>query len=184
MPRRAPTPRLPAPTDDELPDYLAPERRGSAEQPPTGFLGRVFVTGMLSRLARDVAVVLDRSLAPLGISFSQYLVLVRLWRAHPRPLSQAFLVRDLALERSSLSTLLTSLERSGLVVRTQDGTDRRRRKVALTPAGSELESPVLEVLDGIEGTLVSALGDAKGFRDELARLLDQADALRRGPTPP
>jgi DNA-binding MarR family transcriptional regulator len=184
MPRRAPTSRPPAPADDELPDYLASERGAGPEPPPTGFLGRVFVTGMLSRLARDVAVVLDRSLAPLGISFSQYLVLVRLWRAHPRPLSQAFLVRDLALERSSLSTLLASLERSGLVVRTQDGADRRRRRVALTPAGSALETSVLEVLDEIEGALVSALDDRKRFRDELAGLLDRADTLRRGPLAP
>ena len=54
------------------------------------------------------------------------------------PASQGPLADRLCLDRSDLVTVLDELEARGLVLRTPDATDRRRKIVQLTPAGETL----------------------------------------------
>lgn len=125
-----------------------------------GFQRRVYVTGLLSRISRHVHVSLDRRLAKFDLSFAQYVVMVRLWRAAPEPLSQSALAVDLELGRSSLSSLLGTLERAGFAERSSDAADGRRRLVSLTEHGQQMEAAVLEVIDRYEGEVLSGLTDA------------------------
>jgi len=136
-------------------------------------------------------VALDRRLARHGISFSQMAVLIRFWEAMPRPVSQAQLTTDLAMERSSMSTLLATLERAGFIVGQEDPQDRRRRLLMLTAAGRRLERPVAETVeqweeDFLSGFTASARKQLRGFLDELlitaARLRDNRP-LARVPAP-
>jgi DNA-binding MarR family transcriptional regulator len=134
------------------------------------FAERRHVAGIVSRLARSLTVTLDRNLEDAGLSFAQYLVLVRLWRAQPAALSQVGLSADLAIERSSLTTLLQSLERAGFIERRTEHDDRRRLAISLTPEGAALEGQVLEIVDAYEEALLSDFtGDE---RDELRAALE------------
>jgi len=134
------------------------------------FSERRHVAGLVSRLTRSMTVTLDRSLGDVGLSFAQYLVLVRLWRAKPATLSQAGLSVDLAIERSSLTTLLQSLERAGLIERQIQPDDRRRLDISLTPEGAALEGAVLEIVDAYEEALLADFTPAE--RNELRGALE------------
>jgi DNA-binding MarR family transcriptional regulator len=132
-------------------------------------------------------VALDRRLARHGISFSQMAVLIRFWEAAPRPVSQAQLTTDLAMERSSMSTLLATLERAGLIIGQEDPQDRRRRLLALTPAGRRLERPVAESIEQWEEDFLSGFSapqrrQLRGFLEELlitaARLREMRPVAR------
>lgn len=142
-----------------------------------------YVTGLLSRIDRFMQIALDRRLRRYGLSLAQYLVIVRLWRAEPTPVSQAALAADLELERSSISALVTSLERAGLVVRTTDEHDARRRLVHLAPDGTRLEGPVFELIAEYERDLLAVLqpGERADLEAVLERVLDRARWLRDQP---
>lgn len=77
------------------------------------------------------------SLAALGLSYPQYLVMVLLWEEGPHTVGQVG--RRLGLESSTLSPLLKRLEAAGLVTRARDGHDERSVTVDLTEAGRALE---------------------------------------------
>jgi DNA-binding MarR family transcriptional regulator len=125
-------------------------------------------------------VALDRRLARHGISFSQMAVLIRFWEASPRPVSQAQLTTDLGMERSSMSTLLATLERAGLIVGQEDPQDRRRRLLALTSQGRRLERPVADTVDQWEEDFLSSFSATarKQLRGLLEDLLLSASRLR------
>jgi DNA-binding MarR family transcriptional regulator len=151
------------------------------------FHGPLPVSGLVSRTTRMMQVALDRRLARHGISFSQMAVLIRFWEMSPRSVSQAQLTSDLAMERSSMSTLLATLERAGLIVGQEDPVDRRRRLLTLTAAGRRLEKPVAETIEQWEEEFLSGLSGSarkqlRGFLEELlltaARLRDQRPVAR------
>lgn len=151
------------------------------------FQGPVHVSGLVARTTRMMQVALDRRLARHGISFSQMSVLIRFWEAAPRPVSQAQLTTDLAMERSSMSTLLATLERAGFIVGQEDALDRRRRVLTLTTAGRRLERPVAETVeqweeDFLAGLSASGRKQLRGFLEELlisaARLRDNRPVAR------
>lgn len=125
-------------------------------------------------------VALDRRLARHGISYSQMAVLIRFWEASPRPVSQAQLTTDLGMERSSMSTLLATLERAGVIVGQEDPHDRRRRLLSLTPAGRRLERPVAETVEQWEEEFLTGFSatSRKQLRGLLEDLLLSASRLR------
>jgi DNA-binding MarR family transcriptional regulator len=144
------------------------------------FQGPVFISGLVSRTTRMMQVGLDRRLARHGISFSQMAVLIRFWEAAPRPVSQAQLTTDLGMERSSMSTLLATLERAGLITGQEDPQDRRRRLLALTAQGRRLERPVAETVEQWEEDFLSGFSASsrKQLRGLLEDLLLSASRLR------
>lgn len=144
------------------------------------FQGPVRISGLIARATRMMQVALDRRLARHGISFSQMAVLIRFWESAPRPVSQAQLTTDLAMERSSMSTLLATLERAGLIVGHEDPHDRRRRLLMLTPAGRRLERPVAETVEQWEEEFLENFSatSRKQMRGLLEDLLVSAARLR------
>lgn len=77
-------------------------------------------------------------LAPLGITYPQYLVLLVLWEESPVPVSS--LTGRLKLETGTLSPLLKRMEKAGLVLRTRNPQDERSVLVSLTEKGRNMES--------------------------------------------
>lgn len=75
-------------------------------------------------------------LAPLELTYPQYLVMLALWEQSPRT------VRDLGttlhLESGTLSPLLKRMEANGLVTRRRSTDDERQVNVDLTDAGTAL----------------------------------------------
>lgn len=82
-------------------------------------------------------------LAPLGLTYPQYIVCVALWEGGPLTVSQ--LGERLDLESGTLSPLLRRLEAAGLVTRTRSHDDERHVEVALTAEGLALRTRAAHV---------------------------------------
>ena len=82
-------------------------------------------------------------LKPLGLTFSQYLVMLELFAGTPRTVGD--LGARLSMETGTITPILKRLETSGKVTRIRDVKDERRVLVNLTSAGESLRAKVLAV---------------------------------------
>lgn len=112
-------------------------------------------------------------LAPLGLTYPQYLVLSTLWTA-PGPQAVGTIGRALQLDSSTLTPLLKRLDSMGLVSRRRSDRDERRVLVALTDDGHALRARAAYIpgciadRTGLSQTDIAALRDAvAGLRDTL-----------------
>jgi DNA-binding MarR family transcriptional regulator len=90
----------------------------------------------VQRAARAVARRFDEALRPLGLTNGQFSLLMSLNR--PEPPSIGSVANLLAMDRTTLTANLKPLERRELVTVTVDKTDKRSRRMALTPTGRTL----------------------------------------------
>ncbi len=91
-------------------------------------------------------------LAPLGLTYPQYLVMLVLWEG--APLSVAGLGRRLHLDSGTLTPLLKRLEARGLVTRRRNSRDERQVLIGPTEAGTALRDRA--------ATIPAAIGQASG----------------------
>ena len=80
--------------------------------------------------------VMDSVLRPYDLGSTQWYVLHRL--ANEGPTMQRDLVRMLQIERATLSGIVTTLVRKGLVDQTPDSADQRQRMLRITRSGTKL----------------------------------------------
>jgi DNA-binding MarR family transcriptional regulator len=90
----------------------------------------------LQRAARAVARRFDAAFQPVGLTNGQFSLMMSLNRSEPPTIGHV--AARLAMDRTTLTAALKPLERRGLVGVTVDETDRRSRRLALTPAGRKL----------------------------------------------
>lgn len=111
-------------------------------------------------------------LAPLGITYPQYLVMLVLWEGG------APLVKDLGerldLDSGTLTPLLKRLEAQGLVVRDREQADQRKVRIRLTISGKELKRKAAK----IPNALLCRYGSTDveqliGLREAVTRLRDR-----------
>ena len=92
--------------------------------------------------------VMDTVLRPYGLGSTQWYVLYQL--ATQGATMQRELVEIMNIERATLSGIVTTLVRKGLVSQTPDADDQRQRMLRLTRAGSKLwnalPNPVEQIL--------------------------------------
>ena len=100
-----------------------------------------FLVHDVSRLRRTV---IDNALKPLGITRSQWWVLANLSRHDGEPTMQTELAKVLDIGKVALGGLLDRLEANGYVARKADPTDRRAKRIEMTPAGRSLLSLMQE----------------------------------------
>lgn len=99
------------------------------------------------------------ALAPLGIQLAHYDVLANVF--HAPGLTQQALAEKLFVGRSAMSMLLPELERRVLITRQSDETDRRVRRLWLTPEGETLTRKAMAVhVERIEA-MMAVLSDAE-----------------------
>ena len=121
-------------------------------------------------------------LAPLGLTYPQYLAMLVLWEGDG--LSVSALGERLRLDSGTLTPLLKRLQALGLVQRLRDAADERRVLLQLTPAGRALKARARAVPQAIAcatacdlrqiGQLTAQL---QGLRAQLeAAALDAIDA--------
>ena len=101
-------------------------------------------SNLFGRLYRPV-------LAKLGLTYSQYLVMLVLWQQTPQ--SVGALGGRLHLDSGTLTPLLKRMETAGLVTRQRDVADERRVLVGLTEPGEALRLAARDV----PSTLASGL---------------------------
>ncbi|WP_433691847.1 MarR family winged helix-turn-helix transcriptional regulator [Herbaspirillum seropedicae] len=112
-------------------------------------------------------------LAPLDITYPQYLVMMVLWEKDQVTVSE--LGGRLFLDSGTLTPLLKRMEAMGLLHRTRDAEDERRVLVSLTPAGRALRekaktvplqmSCMLPSLDQVKNLVVELKKVRKGLQD-------------------
>jgi MarR family transcriptional regulator, lower aerobic nicotinate degradation pathway regulator len=85
------------------------------------------------------------------------------------PASQANLGRGTSIDRSDVVTVLSELERRGLVQRTVDPSHRRRNIVSITRAGSEQLHALDDVVDEVQERVLAPL--SQNERRQLTKLL-------------
>jgi len=107
---------------------------------------------------------MDTVLRPYDLGSTQWYVLYQL--ANEGPTMQRDLVRMLQIERATLSGIVTTLVRKGLVDQTPDTEDQRQRMLRITRSGKKLWK---ELPDPIELILSVAFDDADPAELAIAR---------------
>jgi DNA-binding MarR family transcriptional regulator len=111
-------------------------------------------------------------LAPLGVTYPQYLVLLLLWEEAPAPLSVGRLCTRLQLDSGTLTPLIKRMESAGLVQRERARRDGRVVDVALTPAGQALKEAARAVPEALVCRLGLSLSELARIRRGLQKILD------------
>jgi MarR family transcriptional regulator, organic hydroperoxide resistance regulator len=106
-----------------------------------------------------------RLLAPWGLTYPQYLVLVALWTEGPRTVGE--LGDDLMLDSGTLSPLLRRLEKQGVLTRTRRAGDERVVEVALTARGEELRDEMRDVPGQVATCMGIGIDAARALIDSL-----------------
>jgi MarR family transcriptional regulator, organic hydroperoxide resistance regulator len=114
-------------------------------------------------------------LAPLGLTYPQYLVMLLLWEEDGASVKE--LGQRLSLDSGTLTPLLKRVEAAGLLVRRRDRADERVVRVHLTAKGRALEAKAAAVPAAISCRLGTTRAEMARLRDELARL---SSTLREG----
>ncbi len=118
-------------------------------------------TNMITRAFRG-------RLEKVGLTYSQYLVLLALWETEPLSIKE--LAQRLYLNSATLTPVVKRLESAGLLTRQRNKKDERIVNVSLTAEGRELRHQVSKIQ--IEVTCQTGLSpaDMADFRSKLHRL--------------
>lgn len=126
-----------------------------------------FATGFLihdvSRIRKKVV---DQGVAPMGITRSQFWVLVNIARYGREGIAQTELARLMSVGKVSLGGLIDRMEANDILERLPDPVDRRAKKVFMTSKGEVLLHELQEVAVGINKQIM------KGITKEQNKMLD------------
>ena len=110
-------------------------------------------------------------LAPLGLTYPQYLVLLVLWEQDGPSVSA--LGERLSLDSGTLTPLLKRMEQAGLLVRQRDVQDERRVRVLLTREGRALKAPARKIPESLACASACSLDELHALTQRLHALRDQ-----------
>ena len=130
-----------------------------------------FLLHDVARLRRKVV---DKALKPKGITRSQWWLLAKLSSSDGNGMVQTELADVLDIGKVALGGLLDRLESNGYIRRVADPTDRRAKRVEITPSGREIFESIR--------TLASQLNQdmAQGVtREEIALVEDVLERMKQ-----
>ncbi len=136
--------------------------------------------GQAARLWRRVA---DQRLQPHGLTEATWLPLLHIAHAKSAP-RQKELAAALSLDGSSVVRLIDSLEQGGLVIRCEEGKDRRAKEIRLTKAGAKTVDALECVASGMTDDVLRGLPaeDVAAARRVLRHICDHFAAELGEPT--
>ena len=112
-------------------------------------------------------------LEPLGLTYSQYLVMLVLWERDS--VSVGDLGHCLYLDSGTLTPLLKRMENSGFINRRRDSNDERRVLVSLTTKGSEIKDLAVNIPKKLSDQLnISNIGELRSEIQSLVQALSKA----------
>lgn len=82
-------------------------------------------------------------LKPFGLTYTQYICLMTLWEEDGQKVGS--IAQKLLLDTGTLTPMLKTMEKEGLIRRTRDPEDERSVLVNLTDAGKEMESRLADI---------------------------------------
>lgn len=113
-------------------------------------------------------------LKQIGLTYSQYLVMLVLWQDGERTIRA--IADRLSLPPNALSPLLDRLEEAELITRQRDEQDRRVVHVALTDQGTVLEKAASLAQQSVVCQTELAQGSLEALRDDLKSLADRMES--------
>ena len=120
--------------------------------------------------ARNVTGLYTPWLKPLGLTYTQYIVLLVLWEKDG--ISVTEIGEKLMLDNGTLSPLLKKLEQAGYVSRRRSREDERVVVIALTDAGKVLQERAKDVPKQVAGCIDLSPEKAQTLYTLLYELLD------------
>ena len=108
-------------------------------------------------------------LAPYGLTYPQYLVMLVLWEQDSQKVND--IAKRLLLETNTVTPLLKRMEQEGLVRRSKSAEDARQVLVQLTPKGREMERELSDIPLRVAGA-VSCARVTPETVPQLFRMLD------------
>jgi MarR family transcriptional regulator, transcriptional regulator for hemolysin len=102
----------------------------------------------------------DRRLKYLGVSQASWMTIAIAAKANS-PLSQSELADRLGVEGATMVAMVDRLVKAGLVVRQASATDRRIKRVVLTPAGLAIYEKVKTEADALRKQLLVKMDGKK-----------------------
>jgi DNA-binding MarR family transcriptional regulator len=112
-------------------------------------------------------------LAPLGLTYPQYILMLSLWEEDHITMGQ--LAAATSMDKGFLSALVKSLEAKGLIQVARDAHDSRKKRLILNKRGQKLK----EKAQDIPKTLLCMLGGDRERPEEIAPLKSMLDELNR-----
>ena len=113
-------------------------------------------------------------LAPLGLTYPQYLVMLVLWEQDGVTVNK--IGEQLFLDSGTLTPLLKRLEATQLVRRSRSTEDARRVLISLTPHGHALKEKARAVPQAIVAASACSVGELAAIKNELIALRDRLNA--------
>jgi len=113
-------------------------------------------------------------LAPLGLTYPQYLVMLVLWEGDGITVSQ--LGDRLELDSGTLTPLLKRLEAAGLVQRLRDTADERRVLLRLSASGRALRKRATGIPLAIGTAVGCSASEAQRLKARVHRLREQIES--------
>jgi DNA-binding MarR family transcriptional regulator len=104
-------------------------------------------------------------LEPLGLTYPQYLVLLRLWEQDGPAVKE--LGKPLFLDSGTLTPLLKRMEAAGWLTRRRDSRDERVVRIHLTEKGRALQQPALAIPEAMLCSTGLSLESLVALRDTL-----------------
>lgn len=151
---------------DDLVDRFARDwRRTRPDMDAAGIAGLLRVLRLSAHLDRELAILC----AGQGLKPGQFQVLAALRRCDPQALTATELAEAALLTSGAMTPILDKLEAQGMLRRQADDSDRRARRITITPKGRSTIDRALDLRLARHRELGSVL-DA-GERDALAAIL-------------
>jgi MarR family transcriptional regulator, organic hydroperoxide resistance regulator len=114
------------------------------------------------------------SLEPLGITYTQYLVMLVLWETDG--ISVGKIAQRLELDSATLTPMLKRLETAGFVSRVRNNKDERIVEIQLTAAGQGLKHEIANVQLGVACKTGLKSEEFDQLKDSLRRLVETMTA--------
>lgn len=106
----------------------------------------------------------------LGLTYTQYLVMMALWEYGPT--SVGMLGQRLYLDSGTLTPVLKKMETKGLIERTRSMQDERRVDITLTDEGKALKTPAAKIPTAMGQCLSISHEEAVELASLLRKMLD------------
>ena len=110
-------------------------------------------------------------LSKLGITYTQYIVLMVLWEKDHQPVND--IAKRLLLETNTVTPLIKRMETEKIVVRRKDKLDARKTIVSLTERGKAMQDAAAE----IPGSMSRMLKDSGLSEETFIRIVPALDEI-------
>jgi len=134
---------------------------------------------LLNRAGSRIATSFSERVRPLGATLQEWRVLAALREKDGRRMGD--LSETTSIEVSTLTRLVDTMEKRGLVDRRRDGEDARAVLLHVTPAGRRLTRRILPIAEHYEKAALAGFNAAEAdkLRAALRRLYANMEALDR-----